>query len=135
MSSVSGDKDLLLYIGVISSLIEENVTREIVAILSELKTYIRDEKLSGQALNIRSGNLRNSVKDEIQSARDQIIGTISATGVSDKGFPYGYVHEYNLGAYKIIKDHSYMRSSLKENEEMIMSRINQVIQRAIYANS
>ena len=110
----------------------DNVTREIVSIMSVLKAYVKDEKLSGQALNVKSGNLRNSVTDSIQSARDQIIGTLSATGVSNKGFPYGYVHEYNLGSYKIIKDHSYMRSSLKENEEMIMSRINDAIERAIY---
>ena len=132
MSLVTGDKELLLYIGEIPSSIQDNVTREIVSIMSVLKAYVKDEKLSGQALNVRSGNLRNSVTDSIQSARDQIIGTLSATGVSDKGFPYGYVHEYNLGRYKIIKDHSYMRSSLKENEEMIMSRINDAIERAIY---
>lgn len=132
MSLVTGDKELLLYIGEIPSSIQDNVTREIVSIMSVLKAYVKDEKLSGQALNARSGNLRNSVTDSIQSARDQIIGTLSATGVSDKGFPYGYVHEYNLGRYKIIKDHSYMRSSLKENEEMIMSRINDAIERAIY---
>ena len=132
MSLVTGDKELLLYIGEIPSSIQDNVTREIVAIMSVLKAYVKDEKLSGQALNVGSGNLRNSVTDSVQSARDQIIGTLSATGVSDKGFPYGYVHEYNLGRYKIIKDHSYMRSSLKENEEMIMSRINDAIERAIY---
>ena len=132
MSLATGDKELLLYIGEIPSSIQDNVTREIVSIMSVLKAYVRDEKLSGQALNVKSGNLRNSVTDSIQSARDQIIGTLSATGVSDKGFPYGYVHEYNLGRYKIIKDHSYMRSSLKENEEMIMSRINDAIERAIY---
>lgn len=132
MSLATGDKELLLCIGEIPRSIQDNVTREIVSIMSVLKAYVRDEKLSGQALNVRSGNLRNSVTDSIQSARDQIIGTLSATGVSDKGFPYGYVHEYNLGRYKIVKDHSYMRSSLKENEEMIMSRINDAIERAIY---
>ena len=132
MSLATGDKELLLYIGEIPRSIQDNVTREIVAIMSVLKAYVRDEKLSGQALNAKSGNLRNSVTDSIQSARDQIIGTLSATGVSDRGFPYGYVHEYNLGRYKIVKDHSYMRSSLKENEEMIMSRINDAIERAIY---
>lgn len=132
MSLATGDKELLLYIGDIPRSIQDNVTREIVSIMSVLKAYVRDEKLSGQALNVRSGNLRNSVTDSIQSARDQIIGTLSATGVSDRGFPYGYVHEYNLGHYKIVKDHSYMRTSLKENEEMIMSRINDAIERAIY---
>ena len=132
MSLVTGDKELLLYIGEIPRSIQNNVAREIISIMSVLKAYVKDEKLSGQALNVKSGNLRNSVTDSIQSARDQIIGTLSATGVSDKGFPYGYVHEYNLGRYKIIKDHSYMRSSLKENEEMIMSRINDAIERAIY---
>ena len=132
MSLATGDKELLLYIGEIPRSIQDNVTREIVAIMSVLKAYVKDEKLSGQALNVGSGNLRNSVTDSVQSARDQIIGTLSATGVSDRGFPYGYVNEYNLGRYKIVKDHSYMRSSLKENEEMIMSRINDVIERAIY---
>jgi len=133
MSSVTGDKELILYIGQISNTVEENITREIISILAFLKDYVRDQKLSGQALNIKSGNLRNSVADSIESARDQIIGTLSASGVSDRGFPYGYVHEYNLGHYVNDKDHSYMRSSLKENEEMIMSRINNAIERAIYA--
>ena len=132
MSSITGDKELLLYLGQIPSSIEANVTREIANILSLLKTYVKDQKLSGQALNIRSGNLRNSVTDSITSARDQVIGTLSATGVSDRGFPYGYVHEYNLGHYKEVKDHSYMRTSLAENEELIMSRLNDAIERAIY---
>lgn len=135
MSSVTGDKELILYIGEIEGRIAGNVSREIALILAQLKEYVRDQKLTGQALNIKTGNLRNSIADSITTARDEIIGTLSATGVSDKGFPYGYVHEYNLGHYVNNKDHSYMRSTLKETEEEIMQRINNAIERALYGNS
>lgn len=135
MSGVTGDKELILYIGTIEHSIAENITREISLIMAELKEYVKNEKLQGQALFERTGNLRNSVSDSISSARDIVEGTLSATGVSDKGFPYGYVHEYNLGHYKDSKDHSYMRSSLKENEETIMARINIAIERALYGKA
>lgn len=132
MSKVEGDEALFLYIGKITHNVEDNVSREIYNIMADLKTYVKNNKLSGQALNVVTGNLRNSVKDSLISARDTITGQLEATGISAKGFPYGYIHEYNLGRYKDTKDHSYMRTSLAENLPNIEIRIKSAIEKAIY---
>lgn len=132
MMTVTGDKDLLLYVGRIPNSLEDGIAREITLIMAELQTYIKENKLSGQALHERTGNLKNSLKNSITSAKDTIIGTITAEGVSSNNFPYGYVHEYNLGRYKDNKDHSYMRSSLAENEANILNRIDNVVKESLY---
>ena len=70
MSKVEGDEALFLYIGKITHNVEDNVSREIYNIMADLKTYVKNNKLSGQALNVVTGNLRNSVKDSLISDRD-----------------------------------------------------------------
>jgi phage gpG-like protein len=54
-----------------------------------LKAYVDDEKLSGQVLNQRSGNLKNSGFTEVQDDGNQITGFVGY-GMT---VPYARIHE------------------------------------------
>ena len=129
---IAGARELNLYLGALPEKLKENVSREIALIMSELKNYVKTKKLSGQALNIKSGTLINSVADSVQSNRDVILGTVVANGISPKGYDYGFLHENNLGRYKDGKDHSFMAPTLAENEATIVAKINEAVKVAIY---
>ena len=129
---ITGDRELLIYLGALPDRLKNNLSREIVLIMAELKDYVKTKKLSGQALNIKSGTLINSVADSVQSNLDTIIGMVEANGISPKGFDYGQLHENNLGRYKDNKDHSFMAPTLAEIESMIIDRINEAVKVAIY---
>ena len=51
--------------------------REMNAQTQNLLSYVKDEKLSGQVLNQRTGNLKNSGFTEVDSDGDEITGFVS----------------------------------------------------------
>jgi hypothetical protein len=63
---------------------------EVVRQTGMLAEYIKREKLSGQVLKNRTGNLRNSVFPSMESSGSQIIGTVAV----DNTAPYGRYQEY-----------------------------------------
>jgi hypothetical protein len=128
----TGVRELNLYLGSLPDKLRENVSRTVVSIVGELKSYVKTNKLSGQALNIKSGVLVNSIADSVKSNQDIILGIVEANGISPKGFDYGFLHDNNLGRYKNGKDHSYMEPTLAENEAMILAKIEEAVKAAIY---
>lgn len=55
-----------------------------------LASYIKSSKLSGQILKNRTGNLRNSVFNNVTSSGELITGTVGV----DNTAPYGAFQEY-----------------------------------------
>jgi phage gpG-like protein len=57
----------------------------------ELEAYVKSQKLSGQVLHVRSGNLRNSVNSQFDG--DGTAGS-RFTGRVGTGIVYGRIHEF-----------------------------------------
>lgn len=55
-----------------------------------LKRYIKEQKLSGQVLKNRTGNLRNAVFNRVESDSNSVTGHVFV----DKTAPYGAYQEY-----------------------------------------
>lgn len=55
-----------------------------------LLSYIKDDKLSGQVLNQRSGNLKNSGFTEMSESSEALSGTVNF----GRTVPYAAIHNY-----------------------------------------
>ena len=73
-----------------AEMIVEAVRAEMTAATGNLLAYIKDEKLSGQVLNQRSGNLKNSGFIEQVEGGGQITGFVGF----GRTVPYAAIHNY-----------------------------------------
>lgn len=121
----------------------------------ELTNNIKSSKLTGQALNVKTGRLRNSIHSKTVEENDNIVATIS-TNVK-----YAAIHEYGFNGSETIKAHtrritqvygkpispktiiinsfnrqvnlperSFMRSALDEMRDKIINELNSAVVRA-----
>lgn len=71
---------------IIIAALRDELTAETVNLLS----YIKDDKLSGQILNQRTGNLKNSGFTEVVETPDTMTGNVSFGAT----VPYAAIHNY-----------------------------------------
>jgi len=69
----------------------EAIRRGVVEQTGALRRYIKQEKLSGQVLKTRTGNLRNAVFDRVDDQGAVIVGTVSVDPSAQK---YARAHEF-----------------------------------------
>ncbi len=76
-----------------------NLFRAVARAVIDLQNYIRGEKLSGQVLNVRTGNLRNAIRAYPPGGPEfPIVGTVGV----DRSAPYGEMQERGTrGPYEI----------------------------------
>lgn len=126
---------------------------------TELAGYIKAEKLSGNPLNRRSGNLSSSVYPDKRETSDSISGGARAGA----DVPYAKIHEYGLqrnvvvsafyrmqtkawgkpmasprevlvnqhSSYVNMPERSYMRSSLREQAPEGIAALREAVREAI----
>jgi phage gpG-like protein len=73
--------------GRVLNAIEERMAIE----MGRLANYVKEEKLSGQVLHNRTGNLRNAVFSNVEATGNQIVGTVD---VSMPAAKYGAAQEF-----------------------------------------
>jgi hypothetical protein len=126
----------------------ESVERAMLRLVIELQRYVILNKLEGQVLHHRTGNLeRATVYDEPENNGNVISATVGVTGLA----PYGKIHEYGgtvdvresmrvskLGNPYFVRGHratyperSFLRTSLAENEEHIQESIQRAVNEAL----
>lgn len=116
------------------------VAKAILALTIELQRHIKEDKLSGQVLNTRSSNLRNSITYQVNDTGSSIEGIV---GTNKRAIPYAAIHEFGgvIAAKRakylrfkignkwiskktvIMPERSYLRTSLKDMEPKIKEKI------------
>jgi phage gpG-like protein len=71
-----------------------NITRRLAIML---QGYVKEEKLSGQVLHVRTGNLRRSINQRVDE--DRVIGYVGTN------VPYGRVHEFGFSGNVTVREH------------------------------
>ena len=117
--------------------------RELSAAMSDLAASIRDDKLSGQVLQVRSGRLRASITATVSEEGGTLVGTVGSD------LTYAAIQEYggtilrrqaanakqlrpNTGV-TVEPERSYLRSTLAEQASSIRERLTAAIMKAITA--
>lgn len=86
--------------------VHEAVRKTMGRLVLELLVKVKQDKLSGQVLNVRTGRLRRSINQRVEVSGNEISGIVG-TNVE-----YGKFHEYGLGK-KIKADLKKKRDGFK----------------------
>lgn len=65
----------------------------------ELQGNVKEDKLSGQVLHVRTGTLRRSINQRVESSGSQIVATVG-TNVE-----YAAIHEYGFHGQVTVREH------------------------------
>jgi phage gpG-like protein len=79
--------------------VEASVLRAVRRLAINLQGYVKDQKLSGQVLHVRSGTLRRSINQEVTQSGSVIKGIVG-TNVS-----YARPHEYGFSGAVQVREH------------------------------
>lgn len=73
---------------------------------TELASYIKSEKLSGQVLHRRSGDLSASV----HPIKEQTAGSTSGGAGGGRGVPYAKIHEFGFNGTEQVREYARMQT-------------------------
>ncbi len=133
--------------------VHDALLRKIQALRLQLEAHIKNDKLSGQVLNVISGDLRRSIFSDVDDEGTAIYGRAASSG----DVKYAAIHEFGgttpahdifptkanalafmMGGQQVfakvvhhpgstMPERSYMRSSLADMSEMIVSGMRQAV--------
>lgn len=141
VGAVIGHKEVAERFAAMPERLRERLRREITELTVDLQSHVKADKLSGQVLNVRTGNLRRNINTRVQETATSITGTVG-TNVE-----YARIHEYGgtmkehlrtithafgrplkqaktikVGGYT-VPERSFLRSSLADRRAIIEGRI------------
>lgn len=124
-----------------------DLKKEITRIAIEVTAHVKDQKLSGQALKVRSGRLRRSINYKVSESDTNIEATVGTNVEYARVHEFGFkgtvgVREYMRGKKEKFKvrahsrrvnlpERSFLRSALDDKRRDIDSRIAAVVGQAI----
>jgi len=79
--------------------LREELAAAIERLAGTTQRKVRQEKLSGQALNVRTGTLRRSIDKRVFTEGSNVIGVVSTNVV------YAKAHEYGFKGQVSVKEH------------------------------
>lgn len=74
--------------------------REVDRLSLRVQSSVKDDKLTGQALHVRSGTLRRSINRKVEETPSSIIATVG-TNVA-----YAHAHEYGFDGQETVRAHT-----------------------------
>lgn len=105
--------------------------------------YVKDRKLSGQVLNVRTGTLRRSITFGAGTSRIE-VGLNRIMGIVGTNVIYGAIHEFGGLVHRVSSlgkaftahypARSFLRTTLQENAERIRRVLTDAVKRAIGAS-
>lgn len=148
-----GDRELVARIGAMPAKVHAALLKKVNALALKLEAKIKNEKLSGQVLNVRSGALRRSIFSQVTDTETAVTGKVASSG----DVKYAAVHEFGgkipphdifpvkaaalafmMNGKQVFFKHvhhpgatmpeqSFMRSSLAEMKDEIVSGLKQAV--------
>lgn len=97
--NIKGDREVIADLRRFDGAARGEIVKGIGRIALKLMTRVKAQKLSGQVLNVRTGRLRRSVTQRVESGAAQISGIVG-TNVE-----YAPIHEYGFKGSVSVKQH------------------------------
>lgn len=98
-TSVVGAEAVQARFAQLSVSVRDRVRKRIQALGIELQRKVKEEKLSGQVLNVRSGNLRRNISEETTVSGDAITSSVGTN------VPYGRLWELGFRGTEQVRSH------------------------------
>lgn len=96
---VKGDREVIADLRRFDAAARGEIQKGIGRIVLKLLTRVKAQKLSGQALNVRTGRLRRSITQRVEASANEISGIVG-TNVD-----YAAIHEYGFKGPVTVKQH------------------------------
>ena len=140
-----GDKELIARLSGMPSKLQAALVRKVSTLALQLEAKVKNDKLSGQVLNVKTGNLRRSIANEVQQSSDSVTGRVFSSG----DVKYAAIHEFGGDIKKSVTmawgkpvknpkeftfhypERSYMRSSLTDMKDQITEGLHQAVMEAL----
>lgn len=96
---VIGDKEVARKLRALPDGVRSRVTDTVGRLTLRLWRSVKDEKLQGQVLKVRTGTLRRSIDQRL------VTDSTSVAGVVSTNVGYGKAHEYGFNGTVTVKEH------------------------------
>lgn len=143
MFDISVDESSVqLHLKALPAKLQERLTVAMNNLTDKLRAYIMENKLSGQVLNIKTGDLKASITKSVISSSTDITGTVFSSGHASI---YGKIHEYGAVFSRRVTmawgrpvknprevefhypERSFMRTGLSDQREDIIRELEQAV--------
>lgn len=94
---VTGDSEVIANLNGFSTSVGANLKSAITRLTIQLQNKAKNEKLSGQVLNVRTGRLKRSIQQTVMVSGSSVVGVVS-TNVA-----YAPPHEYGFSGTVSVK--------------------------------
>jgi len=133
--TLQGDAELVAALEAMPGAVREELVRVVTRLTIGLQQHIKADKLEGQVLHHRSGNLSTSiVTGGPDVSGDSVVGTVAS---SSDVVHYARIHEYGATVTRVSKlgktytatypERSFMRSSLADQRDAIIDALKQAV--------
>jgi phage gpG-like protein len=147
-----GDRELAARLDAMPGRVHDGLARAVTRLGLELQKKVQAEKLTGQALKVRTGSLRSSINTEISESADAVSASVGTN------IRYAAVHEYGVDhpwlvaakrgkalrfeiagrtifrrsvTHPPLPERSFLRSALREMRPAIEAGLRQAVAQAI----
>lgn len=86
---IVGDKQVIAKLDALPGRLHDALLKRVTSLSLQLSATVK-QKLSGQVLNVRSGNLRRSIQSQVANQSTEVSGRV----FSDSSVRYAAIHEY-----------------------------------------
>ena len=96
---LEGDREVIQRLSSLPNRVRAALLKKTYALAIQLADRVR-RKLSGEVLNVRSGDLRASIFEDVQSDATSVVGRVASSG----DVRYAAIHEYGgtIPAHEIV---------------------------------
>jgi phage gpG-like protein len=150
-----GDQAVIARFNGMNDRIRQRLFAEVTVLAADLERHVKEDKLSGQVLQHRTGQLQQSIHNEVNSNGSSVIGRVFSAGP----LPYAAIHEFGgqipdrypvnakalhffIGGKEIfakfakgfaMPERSYLRSSLADFRQQIIDGLSRAVGEAVKA--
>lgn len=126
--------------------LQADLRRAVERLSITVQSDVKENKLTGQVLHVRSGTLRRSINRKVDEDARGIMATVGTNVI------YGRVHEYGFQGQVNVREHtrmghtvsahtrqvdlperSFLRSTLREREDEIKDTLRAAVLRSVQA--
>lgn len=99
---ITGDKELIARLDAMQDNVRAALFKKVWSLSAKLENKIKNEKLSGQVLNVVSGALRRSIGSDVEQDGSKVIGKAIQSG----DVKYGAAHEFGFEGDVTVAAHT-----------------------------
>ena len=98
----AGDTAVVARLDSLPDALRAVLRKKVWSLTLQLEARIKDDKLSGQVLNVVTGRLRRSIFSSVTETDTSIVGKVESSG----DVKYARIHEYGFSGDELVQAHT-----------------------------